>query len=585
MKNILLSFVLLLACVGGWAQELNFTFTRSGENAIVNVTGADGVTATIAATSPNPQNGITTTGVWNTGDKMATDTNVLCTSTNSRDATESAPITYTLTINGLAANQAFNKVTFVSKAVSGGGAYQSANTNSKHYCNLSLTANDTPIETKEQVSIMVKSSAGETKEVPFEANDVLAVEGKLVLTLKIWTHSDNPGCFYGLTEIKLNLVNLLVSPEIPSGFYRFKHVSSSKYLAAPEVLPTGNTNEQRYSVTLVDNIEENDKHRDVWYIENLGYHTDETKGVMYRVWCFQGGYGLSCFGSPQVFGSFKNTLCPRLYSIVKTTEGKYTLAGHYYDTNSNPLGLDNSFGIGTIYPVKATINGENITFSRTGSSTDADSQWKIFPVAPISKSVTIGDIGVGTFAFNSDVQIPEGVEAYVATERGDKIGLTKLEGDTIPARMGVVLRKTDESKDDFQFEAVHGLGIGMSAVNTEGGSLTPVDDKGNLLVGTLAETELVVGDYILAKKKGVETDEVVFGRISEASSIVANKAYLPAEAVSQTRGFYTLMWGDVETGIEEIQSAVQKDGIFVEGQQIVIVKNGLKYNAKGQRVK
>lgn len=153
--------------------------------------------------------------------------------------------------------------------------------------------------------------------------------------------------------------------------------------------------------------------------------------------------------------------------------------------------------------------------------------------------------------------------------------------------MGVVLRKTDESKSDFQFEAVHGLGIGMSAVGTNG-NLTAVGNQGNLLVGTLASTQLAVGDYILTKKKvdGVATDEVVFGRISEASNIAANKAYLRAEAVSQTRGFYTLMWGDdVETGIEEIQGAVQKDGIFVEGQQIVIVKNGLKYNVKGQRVK
>lgn len=582
MKKILLPFVLLLACVGSWAQVLNFTFTRSRENTTVNVTGADGVTATITATSPKPQNNITTTGVWNTGDKMATDTNVLCTSTNSKDATNDAPITYTLTINGLATNQAFNAVTFVSKAVSGGGAYQSANTNSKHYCNFSLTANETTIETKEQVGIMVKSSAGETKEVAFEANDVLAVEGKLVLTLKIWNHSDNPGCFYGLTEIKLNLVNLLVSDVIPSGFYRFKHVSSSKYLAAPEVLPTENTREQSYSVTLVDNIEENDKHRDVWYIEKLGYHTDETKGVMYRVWCFQGGYGLSCYGSPQVFGSFTNGYCPRLYSIVKTTEGNYTLAGHYNDVNSNPLELDNTTGISNTAPVKVTISDNSPTFSRTGSSTDADSQWKIFPVAPISKNVTIDDIGVGTFAFNSDVKIPEGIEAYVATEREERIGLTKLEG-TIPARMGVVLRKTDESKNDFQFEAVHGLGIGMKAVGI-GGSETSVDDKGNLLVGTLAETSLDEGDYILAVKKNTE-NEVVFGRISKASNIAANKAYLPAEAVSQTRGFYTLMWGDVETGIEEIAGTVQKDGIFVEGQQIVIVKNGLKYNAKGQRVK
>ena len=149
--------------------------------------------------------------------------------------------------------------------------------------------------------------------------------------------------------------------------------------------------------------------------------------------------------------------------------------------------------------------------------------------------------------------------------------------------MGVVLRKT-ESKNDFTFEAVHGLGIGMKAVGT-GGSETSVDDKGNLLVGTLAETSLDEGDYILAVKKNTE-NEVVFGKISTASNIAANKAYLPKEAVSQTRGFYTLMWGDdVETGIEEIQGTVQRDGIFVEGQQIVIVKNGLKYNVKGQRVK
>ena len=187
------------------------------------------------------------------------------------------------------------------------------------------------------------------------------------------------------------------------------------------------------------------------------------------------------------------------------------------------------------------------------------------------------------------MKIPEGIEAYVATERGERISLTKLEGKTIPtipARMGVVLRKTDESKNDFQFEAVHGLGIGMKAVGT-GGSLTPVEDHNNLLVGTLAPTQLAEGNYILAKKKvdGVETDEVVFGEISKASNIAANKAYLPKEAVSQTRGFYTLMWGDVETGIEEIGGTAQKDGIFMEGQQIVIVKNGIKYNTKGQRVK
>ena len=544
MKKILLSFVLLLACVGGWAQTVvtvinplkKYTLeckAASGHTSARYILDADG------------------------------------------------------TLNGQSATGSHFR--FVPVTVNENTYYYIKSAVSSKYINVSAYTHQTEVTFDEEPATYWHMIDRDVKISPVKDGQPVAgiyLNNYVDNTCKLQLSSGTGGCSqWTLREYDSELTSV----EIPDGFYRFKHVSSSKYLAAPEVLPTGNTSEQRYSVTLVDNIEENDKHRDVWYIENLGYHTDKTKGVMYRVWCFQGGYGLSCFGSPQVFGSFTKTYCPRLYSIVMTKEGKYTLAGHYYDTNSNPLGLDNSSGIGTKEPVKVAIENNTATFSRTGSSTDADSQWEIWPVAPISKSVTIGDIGVGTFAFNSEVKIPEGVEAYVAkTKSDDIISLTKLEGETIPARMGVVLRKTDDSKNYFTFEAVHGLGIGMKAVGT-GGSETSVDDKGNLLVGTLAETQLAVGDYILTKKKvnGVATDEVVFGKITDVSkNIAANKAYLPAEAVSQTRGFYTLMWGDdVETGIEEIQSAVQKDGIFVEGQQIVIVKNGLKYNVKGQRVK
>lgn len=385
--------------------------------------------------------------------------------------------------------------------------------------------------------------------------------------------------------------------EIPSGFYRFKNISADMYLAAPERdLPAEADNYQSCTVTLSSEQDEDETHRDVWYVQNLGKNDsngEHANEVIYRIWCFQGGYGLGSDANPRVVGSYNNgQKCPRLYSIQMTTDYKYVIAGHFYDDvnvggNKNIFGLDfHDGGITNKKFLKPT--DDKTTVSRAVEVTDKSNesaQWEISIVSPdeLSKSVTIGSIGVGTFAFNSDVQIPEGVEAYVATERGDVISLAKLEGETIPARMGVVLRKTDESKDNFSFEAVHGLGIGMKPVGSE----TSVDDYGNLLVGTLAETELAVGDYILTRKKvgEVQTDEVVFGRISEASNIFANKAYLPAEKVSQTRGFYTLMWDDVETGIEEIQSAVQKDGIFVEGQQIVIVKNGLKYNAKGQRVK
>lgn len=87
MKKILLPFVLLLACVGAWAQVLNFTFTRNGVNATVNVTRSRRCYGNYCSNITSPQKDITTNGVWNTGGNMATDTNVLCTSTNSKDAT------------------------------------------------------------------------------------------------------------------------------------------------------------------------------------------------------------------------------------------------------------------------------------------------------------------------------------------------------------------------------------------------------------------------------------------------------------------------------------------------------------------
>ena len=587
MKKILLSLVLLLACLGGWAQNIaRLTFTRTGTDAssvavsVVDENGEaiEGASATLVSTSHNFK-----------GTAGNVTESILCPDVN---GSTSPSIVLEFKVTGLNEFYTFNELGLHIHALKSGSYYQSPTDNVVRQWNVDVDAQGTDFGTLSDIDIAAGiTGANKMWDVSSSSNINTGKEG-LTITLTITRGTTNLGCYFGLSEIKLTFNEDKLAPgEIPSGFYRFMHVSSSKYLAAPTELPKENTSDNtKYKATFIDNIDESDAHRDVWYIENLRTNdmTEANKDkVIYKVWCFQGGYGLATNPQPSVYGSYTNQYCPRLYSIVKTDAGYYTLAGHPYDNtdvkdSKNLFGLTSGSGaIGDHDPLAPT--GETYsTLSRTGSASAETSWWRILPVAPISKSVTIGDMGVATFAFNSDVKIPDGVEAYVATERGEKIDLTKLEG-TIPARMGVVLRKTDESKNDFTFEAVHGLGIGMSAVNTDG-TTTAVYDQGNLLVGTLAETELAVGDYILAVKKNTE-NEVVFGKISEASDIAANKAYLPKDAVSQTRGFYTLMWDDVETGIEEIQGAVQKDGIFVEGQQIVIVKNGLKYNAKGQRVK
>lgn len=566
MKKILLSFVLLLACVGGWAQTV-VTVVNPAKMYTMECQPNDGHTARFISDDGTVINGRSAEGTY------------------------------------LVLEEAGENQYYIKSLVS--GKYIYFTDDNRIAVSLEKPTKAWTFDTGSSSSqgAYVTFSNGGTR---FLNNNGNATTGGTE-NLQLANHSGNSGGKPSGTNYcsqwRLHEYDYFVpisDAEIPSGFYRFKNKSTNMYLAAPESLPTENDGYQSSTVTLSSEQDDADTHRDVWYVQNLGTNSSNAghaNEVIYRIWCFQGGYGLGSDGNPRVVGSYNNEhKCPRLYSIQMTTDYKYVIAGHFYDDvnvgdDKNIFGLHfHNGGITNKKFLKPT--DDKTTVIRAVEVTDKSNesaQWEISIVSPneLSKSVSIGSIGVGTFAFNSNVQIPEGIEAYVATERGERISLTQLEGETIPARMGVVLRKTDESKKDFTFEAVHGLGIGMKAVGK--GTLTPVEDHDNLLVGTLASTELAVGDYILTKKKvdGVATDEVVFGKIStEGSNIAANKAYLPAEAVSQTRGFYTLMWGDdVETGIEEIQGAVQKDGIFVEGQQIVIVKNGLKYNAKGQRVK
>ena len=75
MKKLLLTIALVLLCGVTMAQNaVEFTFTRNGNGATVAVNGADGVTATLAATSPS--------NAWNTAGAMANRTDVLCPNTN-----------------------------------------------------------------------------------------------------------------------------------------------------------------------------------------------------------------------------------------------------------------------------------------------------------------------------------------------------------------------------------------------------------------------------------------------------------------------------------------------------------------------
>ena len=207
MKKFLLSMALVLCTMGAMAQStINFTFTRNGENATVNVAGADGVTATIAATSAS--------NAWNTSGAMATDTNILCPNTNTSATSESSPITFTLTISGIDVEQIYDNVSYTHAAVNSGGNYQPDNDIDTRHCNFILNANGSDLETKTDINIWIPAGKSE-KTITFENKEIKAnADGTITLKLTLYKGTTNNGCFYGLKNIAITLVEAeVVEPE------------------------------------------------------------------------------------------------------------------------------------------------------------------------------------------------------------------------------------------------------------------------------------------------------------------------------------------------------------------------------------
>ena len=202
MKKILLSMVLALVCGAAMAQNaVEFTFTRNGNGADVTVNGAEGVTATLVATSPS--------NAWNTGGAMASRTDVLCPNTNTSATSEGSPITYTLTVEGL--NSTVTGVAFTHIAVNSGGNLQPSNNADIRHCNFKLEANGNVAGTLNDQNIWIPSGATD-KRLSFNDLEIIA-NSTLTLKLTLYKGTSNNGCFYGLTKITLTLPEEVVEQE------------------------------------------------------------------------------------------------------------------------------------------------------------------------------------------------------------------------------------------------------------------------------------------------------------------------------------------------------------------------------------
>ena len=192
-------------------------------------------------------------------------------------------------------------------------------------------------------------------------------------------------------------------------------------------------------------------------------------------------------------------------------------------------------------------------------------------VTSVSKTIS-STLGWGTYcspyALDFSSSIANLTKAYLVTGGADgKLTLSPIT-TTIPASTGILLE-------------------GSGEVNIPVAASSSTDVSSNKLVGVTSETSgVAAGIYVLLYGADDTTGPVGFYKTTNAFTVGANTAYLPANFTGGgAREAY--LFGGV-TGINEAAAssvAAEKDGKFVINGQLVIKKNGKKFNANGTQMK
>ena len=206
--------------------------------------------------------------------------------------------------------------------------------------------------------------------------------------------------------------------------------------------------------------------------------------------------------------------------------------------------------------------------------TDAEDAYASLNVDITAKLDPVNDdVYYSTFYDGSrQLELPANVEAYTATVSGDKMLLKKVAvpGDILPAATAVVLRA---SQADFTLTP---------------SAASPVSVENNALRGTDVNMGVPSDHcYVLSGADGF----VGFYPLSAPYTLTAHKAYidldnLPGGANNAPRRLrFVFNQEQVATGIEDVQGDNVQSTKVLENGQLIIIKNGVRYNVQGQIVK
>ena len=170
--------------------------------------------------------------------------------------------------------------------------------------------------------------------------------------------------------------------------------------------------------------------------------------------------------------------------------------------------------------------------------------------------------------------VPANVEAYTAKRSGDKMILTKVAeaGQTLPANTAVILKSTAQ-----QYEMVPS-------------TASPVDVGENDLLGTDVTMDPPANCYVLSGKASDNSvTGVGFYEYSAPNQLGAHKAYLVLSSGSGAPKRFRFVFDGEQTTTDiespSLQGRSGEASKILRNGQLIIIRNGVEYNANGQMVK
>ena len=210
----------------------------------------------------------------------------------------------------------------------------------------------------------------------------------------------------------------------------------------------------------------------------------------------------------------------------------------------------------------------NVTTSSSGDGID----YVILQKLPSTVSVTVTDAGYATYVPSYDLNFSEtGIKAYKVKVNTKGVA-TMTQVDNVPANTPVLLYKDGGAEENIP------VMTGAAAVSDN-----------DLVAGTGAAVATTDGEYTNMILNNVGGNIGFY--FANGQEVAANRAYLHIAtdlAPAATARMAMRFAGDNITGVANVEAAAEakaKEGKFVEGNQLYIYKNGVKFNAAGQQVK